>query len=80
MSNYKSIFIPTIAVKPRPGYKHYENEIDGVQTNLSIEAAIQEYEKLGYEVMTLTDVTSAKYHNRSYTEGFVILFKKIADA
>lgn len=78
MGHFKSIFVPTIAVKPKPGYKYYENEIDGVRTNHSIQAALDEYEKLGYELMTMTDVTSAKYHNRSYTEGFLLMFKKIS--
>ena len=75
-SNYKTIFIPTTAAKPRTGMKPYMFKVNGDELSRNVQAAIEEMEENEFDLMSTTPITSADTNNRVYTNGVMLIFRK----
>ncbi len=77
---YKTVFVPAVLLPPsQSSFKYYDGEVDGIHFANDISAAIEEQVENGYSLFSTEAITSSKYYGRVFTEGMILIFKKIDD-
>lgn len=78
--NYKTLYIPSSAIKPKSSFSGALPEINGDQLARDVQATLVEMENEGYRLHSMSPVQSAKLHMSAYTysftDGILLIFEK----
>ena len=76
--NYKTLYIPTDATKPKSSFSSALPEVNGDQLSRDVQAALEEME--GYRLHSMSPVQSTKLYLSTYlygfTDGILLIFEK----
>lgn len=73
---YNSLFVTAPILEGRKMYKNYEHEINGVEFTRDVQTTILKMAKQGFELFHTITLTSTKYHQKVFTEGVTLIFRK----
>ena len=73
---YTSMFVSGRYFEPKRGHKHYSKEVDGVEFTRDVQATIHNMATSGYELHQTIPLISTAYHQKTYTEGVTLIFRK----
>ncbi len=73
---YHTLFLAAPII---PGKKHmaaYEHEINGPEFSRDVQNTIVQMSNEGFELIHSIPLISYKYHQKTYTEGATLIFRK----
>ena len=74
--DYNSLFLAAPKIMGKKMYKHYDHEINGVEFTRDILATVMKMAGQAFELFQSIPLTSTKYHQKVYTEGVTLIFRK----